>query len=151
MNEPVLAHGTMRVVDIALLVAAGIVFTAVSISLLVAAPVSTDHRLWYPIAGCLVCAVAVAVAAIGIWSNRVRERVWLQDTQQGFLVIDSKGEHRIDDNEILAASLVVKQDYVAGKIESLTRRFTVWFSAGGSGPERLTIPITTRIGKARPL
>lgn len=139
MSQRVLVRSSTRNWDLALLVGLSAFLLAASLVVLVA---------WSAVAGmtCGALSVLLLLAFPLAWWNRVRLRQWAQDTGDGFLLIDRRGERKVPDTDVLSMALDYKQNHSEGILRSVTRRFSVWLATDDAQPESITMTTTLAPG-----
>jgi hypothetical protein len=144
MHDAVLVRSSMRTWEFTLLLGAGLV-------VLVGAGIAAAEGHG---AAALALALLAGVCALaGVWGRRrrVRLRRWVQDMGAGFVIRDSSGERRVQDDGVLSMAIIHKENYVNGLLKSVTRRFVVWLATEDPKPERFEMTNTIAVGGADPL
>jgi hypothetical protein len=144
MNDAVLVRSSMRSWDFSLLL-------VVAVVLLVGAGVTIAVGN-----GLLAIALAALAGACGLVGvvgrqRRVRRRLWVRDTGDGFVISDHEGDRQIDDDQVLSMAIDFKENYFRGVLKSRTRRFMVWLPTEGERPERLEMTNKIPPSSADPL
>jgi hypothetical protein len=80
-----------------------------------------------------------------------RQRMWVQDLETGFKVIDFIGERDFRDDQVLSSALVLKNNYSGGVFKSTTRQFRVWLTSPDPQPELLEMTNTIPLQESDPL
>ena len=141
MNNRVLVRGSMRTWDLTLLIVIGIV-------LFIVAAIMALTETWILAVLAVLVSGGLLLGGLLGWQGRIRQRRWVEDTGNGFVVVDCTGERRIQDGQVLATSLTQKGQYVNGLLKCSTRCFIVWLADGDQDSERLemtnTIPLNGR-------
>ena len=127
MNEKILVRSTDREWDLRLTMIAGAV--AVLCGMLLDTKRHWEICVLLISTGC----VTLAVASFMRWHRR-RQRQWVRDTGDGFVLIDREGEQSFDDAEVTSLAIGLKRNFQNGLLVSNTRRLLVWVQNGDGQP-----------------
>jgi hypothetical protein len=121
-----------------------IVLRVVALLLILAGLGLALHSLgWLAVLGAIVLAVNESLA------YRLRaQRRWIEDTGDGFVVVDNLGERRIRDEQVDSITRHTTNNYSEGLLKSVTRDATLW-AEGSDAP--ITMKNTINVGSTDPL
>jgi hypothetical protein len=144
MSDRVLVRSTMRQWDLFLYAMLGVLAGLAGVVLAVVVNAILGGIL------VLIGGATMIGSAFSLY-RRVRNRLWVEDLGDGFLLIDPEGERRIADVHVISTALISKRNYASGLLKSTTRRFVVWLGSDTDTPERVEMTNLIELNGKDPL
>jgi hypothetical protein len=80
-----------------------------------------------------------------------RTRMWLEITDDGFVITDGKGVHRHKDEDVCGMANWKRDKFSGGILKSTTQYLRLWFDAGGMQEQSGLMMHKAKVGREEPL
>ena len=146
MPVNVLVRSTLRQWDLILTIIVGLLATGIGVMWM-------GNRLHIP--GAIVATVGVLCAmggVIALW-RRIALRQWVAVTDDGFVLVDQRGETEFEDSQVQSLALDFKRNHSRGIHQSTTRTVILWLEErqGNKDLRRLEFRTTFKANEPDPL